>query len=126
MTIIESTRLVNTAAHTKSLQGSVQDVSAELARVLGRNLVARIVGKDARTIQRWSVGQTAPSSVDEQKLRDTFQIYRLLNTVEGDHTIRAWFMGMNPQLDDESPADAITNGEFKAVISAARAFVNGA
>ena len=33
---------------------------------------------------------------------------------------------MNPQLDDETPADVIAEGEFKAVLAAARSFVSTA
>lgn len=38
--------------------------------------------------------------------------------------IRAWFMGMNPQLGDESPIEALREGRVRDVMAAARAFVN--
>jgi hypothetical protein len=44
---------------------------------------------------------------------------------ESDHTIRAWFIGMNPQLDDESPIEAVLSGRHKEVLAAARAFLAG-
>lgn len=125
MVKIDQARNLRTAAHSEALQGSAYEISVELERVLGHNLVAVIVGKDPRTVTRWVRKDTTPSTTDERKLRDTYQVYRLLSAVEGDHTIRAWFMGMNPQLDDEAPAEAIAEGNFKAVMSAARAFVTG-
>jgi len=49
----------------------------------------------------------------------------VLRGTESDHTIRAWFIGMNPQLDDVSPAEAISAGKYREVIVAARAFLAG-
>ena len=112
-------------AHREVLKTSPQDLSSELSRVLGRQLVGLIVGKDARTVLRWNAGETKPAAPQERKLRDSYQIYLTLAAVEGDHTIRAWFMGMNPQLDDESPAEVIAAGRAKDVMAAARAFATG-
>ncbi len=41
------------------------------------------------------------------------------------HTVRAWFLGLNPQLDDHSPAQSIRDGDFRDVLVAARAFLAG-
>lgn len=120
-----TTTNARTNAHADALQLSAQDISSELARVLGRQLLGVIVDKGARTIQRWINGENMPSTVDDKRLRNAYQVYLLLATVEGDHTIRAWFMGMNPQLDDGSPADALAADRAREVMSAARAFVNG-
>jgi hypothetical protein len=38
--------------------------------------------------------------------------------------VRAWFMGMNPQLDDENPAEVLAEGRSREVMAAARAYVN--
>jgi len=42
---------------------------------------------------------------------------------------QAWFQGLNPQLDDRSPARLLREGELDEVgplvLSAARAFVSG-
>jgi hypothetical protein len=39
--------------------------------------------------------------------------------------VRAWFLGLNPQLDDQSPAQSIRIGEFRDVLVAAKAFLAG-
>ena len=44
---------------------------------------------------------------------------------ESPHTVRAWFLGLNPQLDDESPAQSIREGDFRDVLVAAKAFLAG-
>jgi hypothetical protein len=115
-----------TSAHNRSTQTSVQEVSDTLARILGRQLLGSIVGKGPRTILRWVNNQASPSTEDERLLRNAYQVYALLSSEEGDHTIRAWFMGMNPQLEDASPAEALAGGNARDVMVAARAFINGA
>lgn len=50
----------------------------------------------------------------------------MLESVEADATIRAWFLGSNPQLDDLSPAEALREGLNRETLAAARAFLAGA
>lgn len=124
-TLATRTATSKSAAHSASVQIDIEDIAAQLQRVLGKHLLALVVGRDVRTVQRWVSGENNPGHVEERKLRNTFQVYGLLSAVEGDHTIRAWFMGMNPQLDDDSPAEAIAAERFRDVASAARAFISG-
>jgi hypothetical protein len=125
LTTTTNTTKTRTTAHKDAIQINAQDLSSELARVLGRQLLGIIVHKGARTIQRWISGDSAPIAEDERRLRNAYQVYLLLSPVEGDHTVRAWFMGMNPQLEDEAPAEALAADKYREVMSAARAFVNG-
>lgn len=125
LTTTTNTTKARTTAHKDAIQINAQDLSGELARVLGRQLLGIIVDKGARTIQRWISGDSAPVAEDERRLRNAYQVYLLLSPVEGDHTVRAWFMGMNPQLEDEAPAEALAADKYREVMSAARAFVNG-
>jgi len=115
-----------TAAHTNSLAVSPEDIVRRLADVLGKNVLAFIVSRDARTISRWIADtQLRLDPETDRTVRNTHQVYVLLSTVEGDHTIRAWFMGMNPQLEEEAPAEALAEGRFREVMAAAKAYVNG-
>ena len=52
-------------------------------------------------------------------------ILRLLLSEESRHTVRAWFVGLNPQLDDESPARAMLEGRERQVLTAAKSFLAG-
>ena len=54
-----------------------------------------------------------------------YQVFRLLLAEESKHTIRAWFIGLNPQLNDESPVMVIRAGRFQEVMVAAKAYVSG-
>ncbi|WP_150463201.1 hypothetical protein [Nesterenkonia ebinurensis] len=92
---------------------------------MGKQLLSFIIGRDPKSVQRWARGEAHPREREERILRNAFQVYALLDQVESDHTIRAWFMGMNPQLDDESPAEALAAEQFRDVTAAARAFISG-
>jgi hypothetical protein len=116
-----------TEAHRSTVESSVADIAAFLQDALGQKLVAYMVGvEDPKTIGRWASEKRVPQDVEvEKRLREAHQIFRLLMTKESPHTVRAWFVGMNPQLDDESPAAAIREGRSRDVLVAARAFLAG-
>lgn len=65
----------------------------------------------------------APRAGHEQRLRCTYQTFQLLLAEETPDTVRARFLGLNPELDDESPAQRIHDGTFRDVLIAAKAFV---
>lgn len=105
---------------------TVGQIAGFLNENLGPKLTAFMVGKDQQTVARWVKGTQRPPQDDvERKLRAAFQIFQLLSENDTRHVIRAWFLGMNPQLDDLSPAEAIANGELREVMAAARAFAAG-
>jgi hypothetical protein len=79
-------------------------------------------------VSRWENQQVEAvrNVVVERKLRATFQIALMLLDVDSPATVKAWFIGMNPHLDDVSPAEAIRGGKEREVLDAARAFVANA
>lgn len=116
-----------TDAHRATVESSVADIAAFLQDALGQKLVAFMVGvDDPKTIGRWAGEKSAPQDPEvERRLRDAFQIFRLLLAKESPYTVRAWFVGLNPQLDDESPATAIRDGRTRETLIAAKAFLAG-
>ena len=113
-------------AHRKAVESTIQDVVGYMQEVLGQKLVAYIAGvSDPRTVARWAEGERTPRSAHEQRLRCAYQIFQLLLAEEAPHTVRAWFLGLNPQLDDESPAESIRNDMYREVLVAAKAFLAG-
>jgi hypothetical protein len=110
-------------AHARATDTQLTDVVQLLVGTLGKPLLAVIVGRDAKTIGRWAAGANIPTP-EERVLRNTLQIVELLTTVDSESVARAWFMGMNPQLDDDSPAEAIAEGRARDVLAAARAYIN--
>lgn len=113
------------AAHRDSVQVGDSDLVSAVVSKLGTRLVCFVVDKDKSTVSRWKSGDTAVPDEASKRLRLVYQIFRLLEGSESDHTIRAWFIGMNPQLDDDSPLEAIEAGRYKDSLVAARAFLAG-
>lgn len=111
-------------AHTRSIEKSVTEIAATLQNALGQGLLAVIVGRDGRTVARWVAGEASPTFESEQRLRDTFQVFSILTSEDSPTVARAWFMGMNPQLDDETPAEVLAAGQARRVMTAARSFAD--
>ena len=111
-------------AHAHAVELGISDIAAALQTQLGQALLGVIVNKTERTLTRWAKAAVRPPHASEQLLRDTFQVFELLTSAESADVARAWFMAMNPQLDDESPAEALSTGRARDVMVAARAFIN--
>lgn len=111
------------AAHAAAIRASVEDVAASLQELLGQKLTAVIAGvTDARAVGEWARGERAPHPKAEERLRHAYQIAEVLVHVESAQTVRAWFIGMNPELDDHPPALVIADAPAR-VMQAARAFL---
>ncbi|TFC63812.1 hypothetical protein [Cryobacterium sp. TMT2-4] len=111
------------AAHERSVGLSVTEIAAMLQAQLGQVLLGVIVGKNARTLARWTHATVRPPHASEKLLRDTFQVFEILISVHSPEVARAWFMGMNPELGDASPAEALSEGRSREVMAAARSYV---
>ena len=113
-------------AHRQVTESSIQQIVQYLDEVLGRKLVATLAGvKDQKAVVRWASGERAPRAGAEERLRIGYQIFRLLMAAEAPHTVRAWFIGLNPQLNDESPILVVKEGRFREAMVAARAYISG-
>ena len=103
--------------------------AAELARavrdVLGPDLAGEAAGApDAGVLDGWAAGTLTPDAEAVINLRRAGEVVRLLLEREGPDTVRAWVGGMNPELDDRSPASLLAT-DFAAVVGATRAFLAG-
>jgi hypothetical protein len=113
-------------AHRRVTEASIEQITQYLDEVLGRRLVATLAGiKDQKAVGQWASGVRAPRAATEERLRVGYQIFRLLMAAEAPHTVRAWFIGLNPQLNDESPILVIQEGRFREAMVAARAYISG-
>lgn len=114
-------------AHRQSVHASAAEVAGYLQELLSRRLVAYIAGvKDAKTVTRWASGEVENvRDENEKRLRTAYEIAKLLVRFDSPRVVKAWFIGLNPQLGDVSPAEAIHDGDLKGAMSAARAFVAG-
>lgn len=117
-------RPLGRSVHKASVELASTAIVARLQEVLGRDVVAIITGKTPRQVSRWVTGAAKPPVQEQRLLRDTFQVVELLAEVDPDEVVRAWFIGMNPQLEDAAPAELIAEGRVRDVMAAARTFVN--
>ncbi|MEK7409999.1 MAG: XRE family transcriptional regulator [Actinomycetota bacterium] len=112
-------------AHRKTVLESDMSIVGFLVELLGSRLTAYLTDVDVSTVSRWKAGNSKPHPEAEKRLRDAHQVARMLLTVDSDQVVRSWFIGMNPQLDDDAPLEVIAAGDTKAVLAAARSFIVG-
>jgi hypothetical protein len=122
--IAEKDRLPdNRAMHALATRLEVTALARSLQDVLGQRLVAGITGiGDIKAVGKWATGERAPHPDAERRLRHAFQVTQLLLQHESARTVRAWFVGMNPELDDRPPALVLAD-QPERVLQAARVFL---
>ncbi len=118
------------AAHTLAVRSTFPEVVASLRELLGPRLVAYLGSvRETRAVHQWAEGTRAPADAVQLRLRVALQVASMLAAAEGPRTAQAWMQGLNPQLEDRSPARLLREGELQevgpAVIGAARAFLVG-
>jgi hypothetical protein len=118
------------AAHERAMRAPFPTAVQQLRDTLGARLVAYIGNvKETRAVHEWADGSRAPGEATRQRLRLALQIALAISAADGPEITQAWFQGLNPQLDDRSPARLLREGDVDevgpAVIAAARAFLVG-
>ena len=117
-------------AHNAAARLGFPVLVKELRELLGPRLVAYIAGvKETRTVREWSEGAQVKKPEIEERLRVTFHVASFISEHEAATVVQSWFQGLNPQLDDQSPARLLRERELgdvgPQVLAAARAFVVG-
>lgn len=111
----------------RSIRDGVPQIVEQLRGLLGAQLVAYLGNvQETRAVRLWAEGARTPSIATEQRLRLALQVAGVLTERDHPRVAQSWFQGMNPQLDDESPARLIRTGELDKVgprvLAAARSF----
>lgn len=118
------------SAHAHAMRVGFATVVKELRGLLGARLVAYIGGvNETRAVHQWADAERQPGQGTQRRLRLALQIASMIVEVDENATAQAWFQGLNPQLDDHSPARLLREGDLDevgpAVAAAARTFVAG-
>jgi hypothetical protein len=114
---------IEQAVHGQAARTPLAQVVTYLQDVLGQRLTAVVAGvADAKAVGKWAKGQRLPHPDAELRLRHAYQVAQLLIQAESAETVRAWFLGMNPDLDDEAPA-VVLGKDPARVLQAARTFL---
>ncbi|MQA00995.1 MAG: hypothetical protein GEU80_17050 [Dehalococcoidia bacterium] len=117
-------------AHVRATRAPFPGVVQELADILGPKLCAYLGSvKETRAVHQWADGARAPGVEVQRRLRVALQAAAAIAAADGASVTQAWFQGLNPQLDDRSPARLLREGDLDEVgpdvIGAARAFLAG-
>ncbi len=114
-------------AHRAAMEASVQELARVLESVLSRRLTAYLINiQEGRSIARWASGEITSIRDEEveRRLRMAYEIVRMLREADAaDRTIRAWFISLNPRLNNEPPMEVIRNGKLQEALYAAEAFI---
>ncbi len=118
------------AAHQRAVHAPFREVAHELRELLGARLAAYIGGvAETSAVREWADGTRAPGNEVQQRFRVALQVALVLNESDGREITQAWFQGLNPQLDDRSPARLLREGTLEEtgpqVLAAARSFLVG-
>ena len=101
-----------------------------MIELLGAKLTAYLGSvKETRAVNQWGDEGREPAEPVQLRLRLALQVALMIAAADGPRVARAWFQGMNPQLDDRSPARLLREGDLDEVgaevLGAARAFLVG-
>ncbi|KMS86697.1 XRE family transcriptional regulator [Streptomyces regensis] len=122
----ETTAEVEARAHRDTAGQPVAEIARFLQDTFSQRVAAHIAGvDDPKQVGRWAAGKNTPRFDSEFRLRTAYHVFTYIADCENRHIARAWMMGMNPQLEDDSPIHAIADGRFKEVMAAARSFRAG-
>lgn len=120
---MESNAALRKEAYRRATSTPISVIARQLQKTLGQRLAALVVGAgDPKAIGHYANGTRSPHEDTARRLRVAHQVVVTLSSRETPETIQAWFVGMNPDLNDEAPADLILK-EPKRVLEAARAYV---
>ncbi len=115
-------------AHAQAVRLDTPVLVKGLRDLLGAKLVAYLGGvQETRAVRQWAEGTRAvQDKTDEYRLRLAYQVAALIAEKDSPAVVQAWFQGLNPQLEDRSPARLLREGDLEEVgplvLTAARSF----
>lgn len=112
-------------AHRQAVLTPLAQIVNSLTDLFSNRFVCYVLGVDSKTATRWANGTTVDIRVsNETVLRAFYEIVCLISITESRAVARAWFIGMNPELDDVSPAETLHGGKIAEVYAAAHSFIS--
>lgn len=111
------------ARNTEPDTAPIRYIVCMLSEEMGRRLLAHITGvRDTMTIEMWEDGSGTPSNQYEKIVRDAAKVYKVLRPTLSTDSFTSWLVGMNPDLDDQAPAQLLKT-KPELVLQAAYAFI---
>jgi hypothetical protein len=117
-------------AYTRAIRLDFPILVKELSNILGAKLVAYVAGvSETRAVREWIEEGREPRDSTKERLQLTYRLARTIEAHDSAGVARAWLQGLNPQLDDRSPARMLREGDVHEVgpqlVAALRAFIIG-
>lgn len=111
--------------HERASRVEARELVRSLVADLGAALTARLAGADDETLVcAWGEGRRSFEAAHEHRLRAAYEVVQTLRGWEATDTIRAWFVGANPELRDMAPARVLAT-DPQSVLDAAYSFIAG-
>jgi hypothetical protein len=112
-------------AHGGTIRMGIHEVARQLNAGLGPTLVAALTGtKDRKLPIRWAHADGPEPGPDfRRRLLLAHRVWTQIAPEETADVARAWFIGANPFLDEDTPLTAIREDRARPVVAAATAFV---
>lgn len=114
------------ASHAEASRLPTSELTGQLVHNLGPTLVALVANvRDRKLPYKWSqTDGPRPRDAALTRLQVAHRCWSILSSTESADVARAWFIGANPHLEEDSPAIAIRDGRYREVITAAVAFAD--
>ncbi len=115
-------------AYNNAMAMTTAELVTALRDLLGAKLVAYLGRvKETRAVRQWADGTRAIGNpVDVDRLRVAYRAAAVITARDSKEVAQAWFQGLNPLLDDRSPARLLRDGDLEEVgpqvLTAARQF----
>lgn len=125
---VDSTSTPDLTTYHEAITMTTPVLVSELSTLLGLKLVAYLGNvKEVRAVRQWAEGTRDVSGVqDVERMRIAFRAARLITSRDSKEVAQAWFQGLNPLLEDVSPARLLREGDLAIegprVLAAARQF----
>lgn len=113
------------AGHAETARLDIHEVVRRLNSHLGPLLVATLAGsKDPKAPHRWArPAGSVPGPAFQKRLFLAHRVWIAIADAETDSIARAWFVGGNPFLEEDTPLTAIREDRHKEVAQALTAFL---
>ena len=115
-------------AYNNAMAMTTAELVTALRDLLGAKLVAYLGRvKETRAVRQWADGtRSIGNPVDVDRLRVAYRAAAVITARDSKEVAQAWLQGLNPLLDDRSPARLLRDGDLEEVgpqvLTAARQF----
>lgn len=118
------------AIEDQASKQSNDEMARYLQNTLGQRVTAYICGlKDPKMVGQWGSKKVKPGHLAALRLRQAYEVVRLISEAYGPETASSWLFGSNSRLDSEAPAYVLRHARdwdaMRLVVPTARAFVVG-